>query len=461
MSVITRLPPPYGFGWPGKSYDPDARRKEFEAQFAIAAARSGISLEPVQKPLESAGGLEELLRGLSQEKPDAVLVCIQEMSVWPWVEKISRLGRPLIIFAPIGTAFTRNVDQISRRPGVSLISSLEASEVEQVFRMVRAKRCFEETRLLVVGRGDPDPNQTFRQKVNSFVASVGRFMVGMPDMTSETMLGDLGTKLKFVPASSLYGLFIGMPETEEVRQIARMMSKGAERVIEPSQKDLLNAARAFTAAKHLLKEENCNAMTTNCLGMVLAKRVPTPPCMAASLFQDAGVTYGCEADIFGAVSLMLPSYLFDRPGFINDPVPETVKNELIAAHCTSGTRLNGFKGEREPYILRSHHESDIGVSMQVLWRQGQPVTLVRFETPKRIILDTGTVVGNSNTPPAGSCRTSVEIMMDNVEDVRDVRGFHQVVFYGNHRRSIEAFCQMYDIEVVHSPERRVSCKSRQ
>ena len=42
--------------------------------------------------------------------------------------------------------------------------------------------------------------------------------------------------------------------------------------------------------------------------------------------------------------------------------------------------------------------------------------------------------------------------MDRVEDVRDVLGFHQVVFYGNHRRDVEAFCQMYGIKVVHSPE---------
>jgi hypothetical protein len=187
--------------------------------------------------------------------------------------------------------------------------------------------------------------------------------------------------------------------------------------------------------------------------MVSAKLVPTPPCMGASLFQDAGVTYGCEADVFGAMSLMLTSYLFDRPGFMNDPVPETVKNVLVAAHCVSGARLNGFDKEREPYILRSHSESNIGVSPQVLWRVGQAVTLVKFQSPNELILDTGTVTGNVDTPPAGGCRTSVEIAMDKIEDARDVLGFHQVVFYGNHRRDVESFCQMYGIKVIHSPER--------
>ncbi len=201
-----------------------------------------------------------------------------------------------------------------------------------------------------------------------------------------------------------------------------------------------------------MRDESANAITSDCLGMVTARVVPTPPCMAASLFQDAGVTYGCEADINAVMSLMLTSYLFDRPGFQNDPVPETVKNLLIVAHCTCGTRLNGFNAAPEPVILRSHSESDIGVAMQVLWREGQPVTLVQFRNHKELILDTGTVVGNVQTPPAGGCRTSVEIAMDRVEDSRDVLGFHQSVFYGNHRRDVEAFCQMYGIRVINSPE---------
>jgi len=34
-----------------------------------------------------------------------------------------------------------------------------------------------------------------------------------------------------------------------------------------------------------------------------------------------------------------------------------------------------------------------------------------------------------------------------------VLGFHQVVIYGDHRRDVEAFCQMYGMEAVHSPEK--------
>ena len=86
---------------------------------------------------------------------------------------------------------------------------------------------------------------------------------------------------------------------------------------------------------------------------------------------------------------MLTSYLFDKPGFMNDPVPETVDNLLLAAHCVCGTKLDGFDGPRERHILRSHSESDLGVSPQVLWKEGRPATLVRFQNPNELILNTG------------------------------------------------------------------------
>jgi len=431
-SAVVRLPPPYWLGWPGTSYDLERRGKEYAAEFSAAARRVGATLGQEPRPLESDDAVNAFVKAVQADKPDAVLVSLQHIGIWHWADRIASAGVPTIIFAPIGTAFTGHVLEISRRQGVHVISSLETPAVEQAFRMVRAKKQLEATRLLVVAGTE----------------------------RSETVLERLGTKVRYVPRPMLHELFARMPETDEVRRVAAEMRRGAKNVIEPTPADMLNAARSYITAKRLVRDEQANALTTDCLGMVSARVVPTPPCMAASLFQDHGVTYGCEADVFGAMGLLLTSYLFDKPGFMNDPVPETANNVLVAAHCTCGTRLNGFGRPREPYILRSHAESNLGVAMEVVWREGQPVTLVRFQDPNALILDTGTVVGNVHTPPAGGCRTSVEIKMDRVEDVRDVMGFHQAVFYGNHRRDVEAFCQMYGIRATHSPERAPERQAR-
>ncbi|MGM0485791.1 MAG: hypothetical protein ACQESR_03400 [Planctomycetota bacterium] len=423
--VIVRREPPYWLGWPGTSYDLEGHRKEYETAFREMAEATGTTLELDATPIEDPEKVKGWVQKAKADKVDAVLIHLQHIHCWRWLDPLKEAGIPAIIWAPIGTAFTGHVLRMARHPGIHVISSLDTEAVEQAFRMIRAKRQFEETRLLVVKGKE----------------------------RKETVLERLGTKVRYIPRDNLHELFHEMPVTDEAREIAKQAAAAAAKVVEPTEEDLLNAARAFLTAKRICRDEKSNAITSDCLGMVSSRVVPTPPCMAVSMFQDGGVTYGCEADVFGAVSLMLSSYLFDKPGFMNDPVPETVHNLLLAAHCVCGTRLDGFDGPRERHHLRSHSESDLGVALQVLWKEGRPVTLVRFRNPNELILDTGVVVGNQDTPPAGGCRTDVKIKMDRVEDSRDVLGFHQVVFAGNHRRDVENFCQMWGIKVTNSPER--------
>ncbi len=423
-AAFLEAPRPYWLGWPGTTYDLDQRQTEYRSLLEQSSRRLGIRTDLAAAPIPDDAQLAAWLAKVKAEPPHGVLVMLQHMNRWGWVERISKeIGVPLIVFAPVGTAFTGHVDRAARLPGVHVISSLEWSAVESALRMVRAKRLFEETRLLWI-RGHA---------------------------RNDTVLERLGTKVRAIPRDTFNQRYDRVPVTEEVRDAASDMRRHARRVVEPTPTDILNSARAYVTAKQLLAEEKANALSMDCLGMVGSKLVPTPPCGAWTILQDHGVTAGCEADLFGAISLMLTSYLLDRPGYMNDPVPETAKNLLIASHCVSGTRLNGFDKPAAPYILRDHSESSLGVSVQVLWPESQPVTLVRFTSPNEMIIDTGTVVSNVDTPPAGGCRTSVEIRMDGIEDCRDVKGFHQVVVLGQHRRLLEAFCELYGIRHVHSP----------
>jgi hypothetical protein len=161
---------------------------------------------------------------------------------------------------------------------------------------------------------------------------------------------------------------------------------------------------------------------------------------------DSGeVVAGCEADMNAVTTMLLVRYLFDQPGYIQDPLPETVHHTLCGFHCTSATRLDGFGQPPAPYIIRSHH-SDTCAAPQVLWRVGQRITIAQFSGTKKLIIASGEVVGNVNTPPAGGCRTDVEVKLDSDTDPRDFPGFHQVFFYGDHKDDLLAHCQMHRIE---------------
>lgn len=429
LSAVLRMPLPYWLGWPGTTYDVEKHSAEYLRQTRESARKLGIEAVIEDAPVQDEARVTALVNRVKAEKPDAVLVILQHMGCWGWADKLARESReagiPIIIFSPIGTSFTGHVLEISRRPGVYVVSSLQWPAVEAGFRMVRAKRMFEESRILWIHS----------------------------NKRNETVLDRLGTKVRAIPRDTFNKLFDTAPVTEEVRAVAADMRKNAHRVVEPSETDCLNAARVYTTAKRLLADEKATALSMDCLGMVGSKLMPTPPCGAWMMLQDQGITAGCEADLHGATSLMLSSFLLGRPGYMNDPVAETAKNLLIAAHCVCGTKLDGFEEPAAPYVLRSHSESDIGVAVQVLWPVGKPATLVRFTGPGEVIVDTGKVVSNVETPPAGGCRTSIELEMDDIEDVRDVRGFHQVVVLGNHKREVRSFCQLYGIQATRSPAR--------
>jgi hypothetical protein len=195
--------------------------------------------------------------------------------------------------------------------------------------------------------------------------------------------------------------------------------------------------------------ENCQGISVDCLPLVENRLIPCPPCIAWLRLNDEGSVGACEADWNAAISLRLTSLLFDRPGFIQDPAPDTTRNTLMGAHCSCPTKLDGFDKPPASLILRSHSESNTGVSPQVLWRVGQKVTVMDFDGPGKIILGTGRVLRNIETPPAGGCRTSVELEMDDLADSRDAKGFHQLFIYGDLESPFKAYCQLAGIEVVH------------
>ena len=121
----------------------------------------------------------------------------------------------------------------------------------------------------------------------------------------------------------------------------------------------------------------------------------------------------------------------------------------MGAHCSCPTRLDGFDKSPEPFILRSHSESDLGCAVQVLWRKGQKVTLMEFDGPEKILLGTGRVLRNIDTPPSGGCRTSVELELDGIPDSLDTKGFHQLFIYGDLEVPFKNYCKLAGIEVVH------------
>jgi hypothetical protein len=423
--VFVRPEPPggkYWMGWPGASYNIKEREAQYLGLLQEAAARQGVELDVNSEPITSEPAVKALVEKCKATSPDGLLVIAGNLESWGRVEKIvkNRGPVPTIVFSPMGTSFTGHLQTTRAQPRTYVAATQDLTWLATAVRLFRTIWDMKRSRLLIVNG----------------------------DKTEDKVLDIIGTTLHYIPLRRWTDELAKLAVTPEVKALAEKFNKNAQKTVEPKPSDVINAAKAYFVAKKLMAEEKCQGISLNCLGLVGARQIPCPPCMAWLTFNDEGGVGCCECDWNAAISLRLTALLCGRPGFMQDPCPNTINGTLMGAHCSSPTKLRGFDQPPEPFIMRSHSESNIGVSPQVLWPIGEPVTVMLFQGPSQMILGTGKVLANIDTPPAGGCRTSVEITMDNVADPRDAKGFHQLFVLGKLDGLYKTYCQLAGIKVI-------------
>jgi len=416
----------YWMGWPGAAYDIKARQRQYTDVLTNAAKKFGIDLMVSPEPLHSPDLVNSFLENLKKTPPDGLMIISMWLHhtgfrSWSHTNNIAknRGNIPTIVFSPMGTSFTGDLQGSRNIPGVFVAATQDVQWLDFGMRMLSTIHKMKNTRICIV-KGD---------------------------QVRDKKLDVVGTTLHYIPESRFIEEFKKVQESDEVRAMADHYANNAKKIVEPTKRDILNAAKNYIVCRRLMAAEECQGFSMDCLGPV-TRHLIQPPCMAFSRLRDEGGLGTCEADWKAAISTRLTNLLFDRPGFMQDPAPNTIKNTLMGAHCSCATKLDGFDKPPAPFILRSHSESNIGVAMQVLWRIDQKVTVIDFAGPEKIILGTGRVLRNIDTPPSGGCRTSLEIEVDDVKDSRDIKGFHQLFIYGDLKLPFKAYCQLAGIKVL-------------
>jgi hypothetical protein len=421
----------YGIRWPGAIYDGEAARRDYTGQILAAGKELGLKLELRPEPIYSGAEAEAWLAEAQAAKPDGLLVILldRQEHAWPTATKAAESGIPTVVFAPLGAAFTTNTAPLAQREGVLLSSALDFGETRAMLKMVRAGAKLREMRYLVIKGAQ-------RQ---------------------DTVVPHVGTKLRYLPASLFLEEYNRLPVTDEVRRMAKEYLRLARRMTGATYEDLLNGIKSYAVARTLLEREEGDGITMDCLG-ALGKTKVSLPCIAWSKMLDHGIPAACEADIGACLTQALVQLLFDRPGFQQDPVPETARQCLIGAHCSCPTRLAGFDQKPAPFEIIHHHGNRDAVP-RPLWRIGQRVTVADVLIGKEIVstaadpkpqlvISTGTVVDNLSAPPHGGCVVSVMVKLDTQPDLLSYPGFHQLFFYGDFKKELLAYCKLFDLQPV-------------
>ncbi len=412
----------YWMSWPGAAFDAEARQGEYTKTLVAAAKKLGVDLEVRPLPLDEPEAIAAFLEQTAKSPPDGLFVGVLHLKSWPKVEFIlkNRGSISTVVFSPLGTSFAKQLQSVRGVPKTFVAATQDPQWPAFGLRMLRTVFTAKQTGICIVAG----------------------------TATEDRPVKSLGVRLRYVPLNRWLQELNKIVSTPEIQEIAKYYAIEAKHIIEPKTEDLLAAAKNYVVARRIMAAEKCQGISVDCSPLLAERRVACGMCLAWSKLLDEGLVGGCEADADAAISLLLSASLLGRPGFMHDPVPNTLHNTLIGSHCTCPTRLDGFDKPHAPFVLRSQAESATGVALEVRWRPGREITVMKFRAPDTIALGTGRVVADISGPASTACRTAVEVKVDGLADARSIKDNHLLLLSGKSDEQWRAYAELAGLKVA-------------
>jgi len=410
------------WSWPGNQFDAEGRQKKYLAALADMEKRLGMKILAESRSVAGNADAQKLIRELEASRPDGLLLIMFYNVSLPqadlFLDAAQKLDLPVVFY--IGLGVKHGSIAAYRRPGVYFIQSLDnLGAIEYGLRMINTRKQLRQSLLLSITEAPQ-----MREGTEPF----------------------LGIKVRVIPFARYAERFHAVQLTDETRQLMKRLTGGATEVRDVTEESLQNAMRAYLSLTDLLREENADGLTMNCLRRGMLK-----PCVGFSVLNGMLVPAACENDLAAVYTQLLGQRLLGRPGFQHNPCYETEKNHYYASHCTCATKMYGPEGPELSYLLRRFaHTNEGSCAIQTFWKPGEPVTMVRYYPGDKPALDVyaGRVVVSHPMPPAGGCTTNVEIELTDRTDACMVKGHHNLLFCGDFARQFRLFAQLYKMELA-------------
>ena len=259
-------------------------------------------------------------------------------------------------------------------------------------RALRVKKILSESKILYIG------------EYPSFsITSIPHYLFSCEDR--------FGVRVRQIETYEFYRLFDSFKE-EEVKKELSNWKKNFNKIIEPSEKDLMDMTRVYLALKYLALREDANGICVNCNRMWIQGVRHIVPCMAYDRLIDEGIMCSCEGDLTAMLSALIlnavdgqPVLMGNfgyRPGMFNAKEGEvTIQHGLIPLSMA-----------KTKYKIRDYHAKGWGVTGYADVKTG-PMTILNLDKPyDKICVIEGTVKG-SHEPDAylrpGDCRICVHM----------------------------------------------------
>lgn len=211
------------------------------------------------------------------------------------------------------------------------------------------------------------------------------------------------------------------------------------------------SVQAYLALKKLVAQKALDAVAVECWPEFMAG-FGGAVCYALSRLNDEGIVAACEADVNGAVTMLIGSYLSSQANFIADLVgAEEEENQLIFWHCGNGPLSLIAPGVNPVAGVHPNRKTPLSVYFPL---KGGPVTVSRLSSDHngdlRLLLGSGTgIVTNllysGNSLPiriSGSVQETLDtILYEGIEH-------HYIVTYGDFRNEFKEIAELLGLRTI-------------
>ena len=264
------------------------------------------------------------------------------------------------------------------------------------------------------------------------------------------MLSTFGVRLESIEARELIDKAKAYTD-EEITDYLERADAAMVGLSETPEKNRKDFARLFKAYEEYVRDNGIGAIASRCWPDFFTS-FGTPVCAVLAMLNDLGVSAACEADTYGALSMVMGSKLTGQPTFFGDPVSMDEKENTITFwHC--GTAACSLAREDTGACVGVHCNRKIGPTLEFGCKAAPRVTIFRVgkdaEGQFRFFITTGEALDKPKQFFGTSVVVKTDAGAETIVKKTVLEGFepHYAVIYGDVADTLELTAGMLGIAV--------------
>ena len=256
-----------------------------------------------------------------------------------------------------------------------------------------------------------------------------------------------GVRVRHIETNEFYRYYDRIAD-DAVKEELEKWSGDFERILEPSEEDLMNAVRVYLTLRYLCEREDANGITINC-GRFTEER-PVVPCLAFDRLIDEGIMCACEGDITAMLSSLMLHAVSGQPVLMGNFGYEPGRFEAEEGEVTIEHDIIPLSMASTKYTIRDYHGRGFGVTGYADIKSGEPMTLLNMDSSlNKILVVEGWV---KRSEDGIHCRIIIHMdVKGDIERLSDliVGSQHISMTYGHWLNALKETGKLLNLEVLH------------